>query len=101
MVLTEHDRDDVRVQVWGDLDAMRAGDLRRELARIAGGLVPRAMVVVDAANLTFIDSAGVRALEDCRRAVRGADGRFRLVASEALRRLLQMSGMTELLVVDS
>jgi anti-anti-sigma factor len=87
--------------VWGDLDASHAGDLHRELERIASQLTPRALVVVDVASLSFIDSAGVRVLEDGRRAVRSAGGRFRLVASEALRRLLELSGVSELLVADT
>jgi anti-anti-sigma factor len=101
MVLTEHDRDDVRLQVWGDLDASHAGDLRRELERVASQLTPRALVVVEVANLSFIDSAGIRVLLDGQRAIHHAGGRFRLVASEALRRLLELSGMSELLVADT
>ena len=98
MIFAEHVRDDVAVRIWGDLDLESADDLRRELDRIAAAMVPGGLVVVDASDLSFVDSTGLLALDEGRPAIRRGGGRFRLVASEALRRLLELSGMTELLV---
>jgi anti-anti-sigma factor len=98
LIYVMHDEGGVDVRLWGDLDAGSASDLDRELARVASGLGPGERVVVDARSLTFVDSAGIAALVRGRAAVRRNGGRFRLVASEALRRLLELTGTDELLV---
>jgi anti-anti-sigma factor len=98
LVFTQHQDDDVDLRLWGDLDAASAADLRRELDRVARDLRPGAVVSVDASALTFIDSVGIRALANGRRAVLRSQGRFRLRASDALERLLELTGMTDLLV---
>jgi anti-sigma B factor antagonist len=97
-VFAKHEGRDVRVRLWGDLDLRSAADLRRELDRVAGGLAAGAIVRVDATALTFIDSTGIAALDEARRGVVRTQGRFRLQASEALQRLLELCGMTDLLV---
>jgi anti-anti-sigma factor len=83
---------------WGDLDVASADGLRREFTRIAGAIAPGELVVVDASRLTFVDSVGIAALLEGRQTIRRGGGRFRLVAGDALRRLLAISGVSELLV---
>jgi anti-sigma B factor antagonist len=98
LIYVTHDGAGVGVRLWGDLDASSATDLDRELLRIAVGLDRGERVVVDTSSLTFIDSSGIAALVRGRAAVLDHGGRFRLVTSEALRRLLEMTGADELLV---
>jgi anti-anti-sigma factor len=80
------------------LDSGSAPDLDREVDRIVAALGTRSLVVVDTSALSFIDSSGISSLIRARAAVHRRGGRFRLVASEALRRLLALLGAEELLV---
>jgi anti-sigma B factor antagonist len=98
MIYADHDGPDVDVRIWGDLDLASAGYLRRELERIAATVLPGGLVVVDASALSFVDSAGLMVLDEGRQAIRRGGARFRLVASEALERLLELCGLTDLLV---
>jgi anti-sigma B factor antagonist len=98
LIYAAHDGDGVAVRLWGDLDAASVADLDRELLRIAHGLAQGERVVVDSCSLTFIDSSGIAALLRGRAAVHRHGGRFRLVTSEALRRLLELTGADALLV---
>jgi anti-anti-sigma factor len=97
-IYAHHVGSDVDLRVWGELDSFTAGDLDRELDRIVTGIDPGGLVVVDTRALTFIDSTGIRTLMRARADVRRRGGRFRLQASEALRRLLGLLGAEELLL---
>jgi anti-anti-sigma factor len=98
IVYSRHDGADVEIRLWGDLDAASAGDLDREVDRIVTALPAGALVVVDSVSLTFVDSIGIASLLRARHGVLRRDARFRLRASEALRRLLALIGADELLV---
>ncbi|MEU4155319.1 STAS domain-containing protein [Actinoplanes sp. NPDC026670] len=55
----------VRVSLIGELDHDEAGRLRDAVSDTVERLAPR-HVTLDAAELTFLDSAGIRALLECR-----------------------------------
>jgi anti-sigma B factor antagonist len=97
-VYSRHEDDAVDVRLWGELDAAGAPTVDREFSRILVDVRPSSVVVVDTTALTFIDSIGIRALLRARQGVAQRGGRFRFVASEALRRLVALLGAEELLV---
>ena len=72
------------LRVTGDLDMAAAPVLERELAPLLGG---RARVDLDAADVDFIDCAGVRVLLRAWQ----RDPRFTVVSpSDSVRRLIQL-----------
>lgn len=86
----ERDRARYVVTVVGELDLARAEGLGEQLDAL---LAPGALVALDAAGLTFMDSTGLRILlrATARAADRGAG--FRLVAPQAaVLRVLELSG---------
>ncbi len=94
-VATDGDGDAPTIRAAGELDAGSSPDLLDAVDAAAG---PGAVVSLDLAEVTFIDSSGLRALaETLRRSA--ADG-FELriaAASEPVEHLLAMTGMASLL----
>ena len=86
------------LRVAGELDAATAPDL---LATFDGLPVQGDEVVVDIAEVSFIDSSGLRALLQMRQAAESTDRALvvRRPARQAWR-LLQLSGLTGLLAPD-
>jgi anti-anti-sigma factor len=82
------------VVVSGELDLHSAKLLDEWLAKVADAPV----VEIDAAALTFVDSAGLRSLVVARQTTeaRGAVLRF-VAASEQLARLVEIAGLTDFL----
>jgi anti-sigma B factor antagonist len=83
------------VALTGELDMLTAKGLPEELTAIAGSTV-----VVDLADLTFMDSMGIAALITARNKIR-EDGDDDLVVSRPLRnvrRVLEITGLSELIV---
>jgi anti-sigma B factor antagonist len=80
----------------GDIDAYTAPRLRSQLhAAIRSGA---RVVVVDLADVTFIDSAGLGALVGAHRRMLEADGRLRLVRPPHLvGRAFELTGLDEVL----
>lgn len=82
------------VSAAGELDGATAGLLRAAVDR-ALDVLPAA-VVVDLSAVTFIDSAGVRAVLDRRSVIRALDSRLHVVAgAEQVRAVLELSGLLE------
>ena len=80
--------------VVGELDGATACRLRAAVDRALDALP--AAVVVDLGAVTFIDSAGVRAVLDRRTVMSTLDTELRVVAgSEQGRSLLELSGVTD------
>jgi anti-anti-sigma factor len=95
----EHADGYVVVSVQGDVDLVSSSDLRRVLDE-AVRLSPR--VKVDLSGLTFIDSSGLSALVEAHRKARDAGGEMSLRhPTPMLRRLLDITRLDTLLVVDS
>lgn len=77
------------VRPVGDLDRFSSVAFQQEFADLAG-----TAVVVDLAEVPFVDSAGLGALVAGVRTVRGAGGDVAVVgARPALRRLFDMTGL--------
>ena len=86
------------ITVVGELDGATACRLRAAVDRALDALP--AAVVVDLGAVTFIDSAGVRAVLDRRTAMSTLDAELRVVAgSEQVRSVLELSGMTDGMVL--
>jgi anti-sigma B factor antagonist len=97
-IRVESDRSDgaAVVHVTGDIDLASADRLRDALLP----LVKRGTVVVDGAEVTFCDSAGLRVILLANHEAREAHTAFRLVApSEPLNRVLELAGALPLVDV--
>jgi anti-sigma B factor antagonist len=90
----------LRLVLTGELDAISAADLHEQLgAGLAAG-EPAAAVELDLAAVTFLDAAGVRCLIGCLHDVERAGSTFAIVdASEAVRQVLRISGLIDILGV--
>jgi anti-anti-sigma factor len=85
----------VRLRLTGELDGSSADALASAVARLADGT----HVLVDCSSLTFVDSAGLRALASAQRDVERAGGVLALHAPSArLLRLLELTDLADLLV---
>jgi len=84
----------VELAVTGELDAASTAPLKEALhatTRVVG-----AVVVVDAAAVTFIDSTGLYTLLDADRALEAIGGRLYLInRSAVVNRVLQLAGLSE------
>ena len=85
--------------IWsppGDLDAYTVGQFRNMFARIASA--PR--LILDLANVAFMDSAGLRALVAAVRHVRELGGKVAIACPRpALARVLLTTGMDRIVTV--
>jgi anti-anti-sigma factor len=83
------------VAVAGELDLAHADGLADELDRL---IAPGALIVVDAQELTFMDSAGLRTLLHANARAETADATLRLAAPcRAVRLVLDLTGATAVL----
>ncbi|MEV0570623.1 STAS domain-containing protein [Dactylosporangium sp. NPDC050588] len=89
---TTRDDDTCTVSISGDVDLSTAGDLDREvLAAIDSGATT---VVVDLAEVTFIDSAGINTLLKGRRHAEEQGRQLRITnAAGVVRDVLDMTGV--------
>jgi anti-sigma B factor antagonist len=78
--------------VRGEVDAAHADELRATLDRVLDGATP---LVLDVADMSFIDSAGLNALAQAFRGREGA-GIAVAAASPKIARMLEMRGLTSL-----
>jgi anti-sigma B factor antagonist len=83
-----------RIALRGDLDAESAPDLQ---ARIDAFVAQRAsLVIVDLADVSFLDSSGLRALVHGARALESTGGRLLIEgASGAVARVLELTDLLE------
>jgi anti-anti-sigma factor len=88
------------VQLCGELDVANADELRRELdSHLDAG---RRVIRVDASQVEFIDSTAVGALVLANARCRELHGSLILTGvPRALRRLLRISGLDQVLLVDT
>jgi anti-sigma B factor antagonist len=84
------------VAVSGEVDASNAGSLRLAIIDAAGSeiakLNERAKLRVDLAGVTFMDSSGIRAIEDASLAL--APSGFALVLCNVPRQVMRILGIT-------
>jgi anti-sigma B factor antagonist len=82
------------VAVGGEIDSSNCDRLQNLLSERAGA--GSEVVEVDLANVTFIDSSGLRALLVGQQAIVSAQGSMRVVnPSDNVRRLFEITGLTE------
>jgi anti-sigma B factor antagonist len=98
VVEPDHSRVDdgvVRVRVTGEIEPSTAPALLGELQALLFTGAPRELVV-DLSGVTFIDSSGLRAVIDIHNQMRDRGGVLVLESpSEKVRRLLEVTGLTE------
>ena len=83
------------VVVEGEVDMATAPALDKELARYRG------RVVVDLRSVPFMDSSGIRVLIKHKTRLDDIGGQIRLlVGSGDIRRLFELTGLTDLFVID-
>lgn len=83
----------VTIGVSGELDRYTAPGLHEKAAR---AMRPELSLIVDLAEVTFIDSAGVETLLSLAKLVRDTDGEFHLRRpSRNVGRLLEITGLTD------
>lgn len=95
-----HEQGRVTVMVNGELDLGSASALHREVHALLA--LPVESIVLDLSGLEFVDSSGVRTLNDLR--VAAAEHRIPFSVgpiSPAVRKLLELTGMTELFASPS
>ncbi len=90
-----HEQGQVSVIVRGELDLGSAPTLHREVSSLLA--LPVEAIMLDLAELEFVDSSGIRTLNDLRLAA----GERRIPfcigpKSEPVRRMLELTGLTEL-----
>lgn len=82
------------ITLHGDLDMANAARVRDLLVGVAGSTV-----VVDLANLEFLDSSGIAALLGARTRILASGNEFQLRGARGIvRRVLEMTGLAHLLV---
>lgn len=92
---TKGDAPTVVVAAVGEIDAANNQHLEDVLTSLAHG---DADVVVDLGAVTFIDSSGLRSLLTGQRSARAAGRGFRIAdASDAVRRVLEITGVADVL----
>ena len=83
------------IRAAGEVDLSTAAALRRELDAAS---MEADTVLLDLSDVTFIDSTGLHLLLDASHRSAGTDWSFFIVRpSEAVRRLIELSGTAELL----
>ena len=88
--------DGVCVKLEGELDIAGAPELRDSLARLSEE--PGCSILVDLADLTYLDSTGISVLVVAAKRVRSEGGSFTVAnASGSVRRILEITGLVEFL----
>jgi len=97
---TDRDGDRAVLTVRGELDAYSAPGLEDQISRLVAENVDD--VVLDLSQTGFLDSSGLRAILTAQRRLDENNGRMRLRApSEAVTRLLEITGLTDHFVVET
>jgi anti-sigma B factor antagonist len=97
----DHDGRGVVVRVTGELDHAAEEQLAACVDQVLA-MAPGGALTLDGADITFIDSSGIRALLIADRRCREAGASFVLRApSEQLLRVLELGGVTQALTIDA
>jgi len=100
MLFTDRTGTRAVVTVQGELDAYSAPNLEEEIAGLLGDDVSH--LVLDLSKTRFLDSSGLRAILTAQRRLADRDGRLALRApSEPVRRLLDITGLTDHFPIES
>lgn len=86
--------------VAGELDAYSSPQLESQISGLTDDAVDQ--VVLDLSATRFLDSSGLRAILSAQQSLQERDGRLRLrKPSEAVRRLLEITGLDDHFDVES
>jgi anti-anti-sigma factor len=90
-----------RIRVQGEIDFSVVGELDEEMRRAEA--TDAARIELDLDRLEFLDASGVRLLLDLDRRSRGNGGRLRIrpASSPQVRRVLELTGVGELLPIEA
>ncbi len=95
LVRWDNDVSTVRITVSGEVDSISCGVLRRTFTGAVQEHRP-AVVEMDVAGVTFLDSAGIRALVECRAEAAQAGCTLVLtMVPRIVHRVLEISGLLE------
>jgi anti-anti-sigma factor len=87
------------ISIFGELDLATSPGLEEELERVAGEDVP--LVIVDLAELEFMDSTGLSVLVRAHQRAEETGQRFGLInSSQQVQRLLTLTGVRDRLVLE-
>lgn len=87
------------IRIFGELDLATSPGLEEELDRVAAEAVP--LIIVDLAELEFMDSTGLSVLVRAHQRAEEAGQRFGLVnSSQQVQRLLTLTGVKDRLVLE-
>jgi len=87
------------IRVSGELDLATSPALEQELERLAGEDAP--LIVVDLAELEFMDSTGLSVLVRAHQRAEESGQRFGVInSSQQVQRLLTLTGVKDRLVLD-
>ncbi len=98
-VTTEHRHDIVIVRAMGEIDLSTAAEIDHAVAVALDLAGASATVVLDLTGVTFFGSAGVWALVRARRECAGRGTALVVTAGPAVRRILRITHLDELLTV--
>lgn len=93
-IRTERDQSAFRMFLSGELDLANADQLEQTLA---AALVDHGAVVLDLGGLTFLDSSGIEVFMGAAQRAQAGGGQFRIVNSQKMRRVFEMTGTSSLL----
>jgi anti-anti-sigma factor len=99
-VQTERDEAVERVRVLGEMDLSVVGELDSEMRRAEATDATR--IELDLDQLDFVDASGIRLLLDLDRRSRRNGGRLRIrpATSPQVQRVLELTGVKELLPIE-
>ena len=87
------------IRISGQLDTLTAGDFDKTIKEILGK--DDAVVVLDAKELTYISSAGLRTLLMLQKGMMGKGGQFRLKnVQKEIMDILDITGFSSFLTID-
>ena len=93
------DGDDVRVSLFGEIDAASVAPLQRRLDEVIGSTA--GAVALDMSGVSFIDSTGIRLLVTVHRRLSAQRRSFVLSAiSPQTRKVLDLAGLRKMLGTD-
>jgi anti-anti-sigma factor len=96
LTVTPSDSDPNSLAVDGQIDSHTSGMLDEAITAFGAN----DEIIVDLAGVTFIDSSGLRVLVRAHKRQRDSGGRFVIASpSEAVRRLLEITGLTSELAI--
>jgi len=97
LTVSEHDGETV-VRAAGELDVNTAPELREQLARLIAA--DTSLIVVDLADVSFVDSTALSVLVSALKRLRQADGDLELASpNPSVRRVFEITGLTRLFTI--